>query len=266
MKYSKTAIAVAGALKAYLRPKLAQDAAIGDLGPLVKGLTAKNVTSEKARLLRAVETRFKGKLAQDADLADLAEVIDTFKEGEAIAGDDDMPADPDPADPDLANDDELMGKLRELISAKLSPELAGQVMKALGEPEGAADSPPEFEGKPKDPEMVSKPAMDSAIQKATAEAEQKVIQRMQAVRIAEQEVRPLVGDVVAMDSAEDVYKFALDAAGVDLKDVPPAAYRSLVKMQLQHAAVQKTPRVAMDAKAEKGFADAYPHAANVQVL
>jgi hypothetical protein len=37
-------------------------------------------------------------------------------------------------------------------------------------------------------------------------------------------------------------------------------------MQLQHAAAQKTPRVAMDAKAEKSFAETYPHAANLQVL
>jgi hypothetical protein len=264
MKYSKTAIAVAGALRAYLRPKLAQDAAIGDLGALVKGLNAKNVVSEKPRLIRAVEARFQGKLAQDADLADLAEMIDTFKEGEAIAGDDDMPADPaNAADPDLAADDDEA--LRARIAAALGDDEAARIMDALCKPAGATDSPPEFPGKPKEPEMVSKPAMDEALNKNTQETEARVMKRMQDLRAAEKEVQPLVGEVAAMDSAEDVYKFALDAAGVDLTDVPSSAYRSLVKMQLAHAAAPKTPRVAMDAKAEQGFAERYPNAATLKV-
>jgi hypothetical protein len=113
--------------------------------------------------------------------------------------------------------------------------------------------------------MVSKPAMDAALQKATKEAEDRAIKRMRDLRTAEIEVQPLVGNVAAMDSAEDVYKFALDSAGVDLTDVPAAAYRSLVKMQLQHAAAQKTPRVAMDAKADQGFAERYPDAQKLKV-
>ncbi|KAG1254583.1 hypothetical protein G6F65_016982 [Rhizopus arrhizus] len=114
MKFSKTAIAGAAGLRVYLRPKLAQDAALGDLGPLVKGLPAKNFASERPRLVRAVEGRFKGKLAQDADLADLVEVIDAFSD----------PADPvgagdadDAEDPAVAKDDELMGKMREILGA-----------------------------------------------------------------------------------------------------------------------------------------------------
>lgn len=267
MKYSKKAIAVAGALRAYLRPLLAQDAAMPDLRPLVQGMKAATFEKDKARIVAGLQKATKGKLAQDADLEDLASVIDTFKENDDLTGDDDLIVDPaNPADPDLATDDELMGKLREIIAAKLSPEMAAEVMKAIGEPTVAADEPPEFPGKPEKPDMVSKPAMDAAMKKAVKEAEEGAVKRMRDMRTAEQEVRSLVGDVAAMDSAEDVYKFALDSVGVDLTGVPPVAYRSLVKMQAQHAATPKTPRVAMDSAATKAFDDRYPNASKVKVL
>lgn len=265
MKYSNTAIAVAAALRVYLRPKLAQDAALGDLGPLVKGLTAKNFASERPRLVRAVEGRVKGKLAQDADLSDLAEVIDTFSTpgDPLVAGDED-----DAEEPPVAQDDELMGKMREILGAKLGHEEAERVMKALGEPTssapGASDEPPPFEGKPDEP--VSKPAMDAALAKATKEGENAAVARMTAIRTAEQECRPIIGDIIAQDSAEAVYKMALDAKGIDLTDTPPSAYRALVKLALTQDQTPKTPRLAQDSAAHKGFSDRYPTASHVKVL
>lgn len=255
MKHSKTAIAVAAALRTYLRPKLAQDAKLGDLAPIVRGITAKNLESEKPRLINAIKGRTQGKLAQDADLADLAEVIDAFKDDPdtTIAGDDDVAQEP------IAADDDLMNKLREMIAAKLGDEEANRIMTALNEPV-AQDAPPDFNGKPKEPETVSKQAMDAALKKAATEAESAAVKRMQAVNVAEKEVRPLVGDVVAMDSAEAVYKFALDAKGVDTKDVHPSAYRSMVKLLIDQAGAPKAAHVAMDSAAEKQYADMFPNA------
>lgn len=261
MKFSKTAIAVAAGLRVYLRPKLAQDAALGDLGPLVKGLTAKNFASERPRLVRAVEGRFKGKLAQDADLSDLVEVIDAFSDpaDPIVAGDEE-----DPETPPVAEDDDLMAKMRDMISAKLGAEEAERIMQAIGEPSGAEDSPPPFAGKPDEP--VSKPAMDAALAKATKEGENAAVARMAAIRTAEQECRPIIGDIIAQDSAEAVYKMALDAKGIDLTDTPPTAYRALVKLALTQDQTPKTPRVAMDSAAHKSFADRYPAASHVKVL
>lgn len=261
MKYSKTAVAVAAGLRVYLRPKLAQDAALGDLGPLVKGLTAKNFASERPRLVRAVEGRFKGKLAQDADLSDLVEVIDAFSDpaDPIVAGDEE-----DPETPPVAEDDDLMAKMRDMISAKLGAEEAERIMQAIGEPSGAEDSPPPFAGKPDEP--VSKPAMDAALAKATKEGENAAVARMTAIRTAEQECRPIIGDIIAQDSAEAVYKMALDARGIDLTDTPPSAYRALVKLALTQDQTPKTPRVAMDSAAHKSFADRYPAASHVKVL
>lgn len=261
MKYSKTAVAVAAGLRVYLRPKLAQDAALGDLGPLVKGLTAKNFASERPRLVRAVEGRFKGKLAQDADLSDLVEVIDAFSDpaDPIVAGDEE-----DPETPPVAEDDDLMAKMRDMISAKLGAEEAERIMQAIGEPSGAEDSPPPFAGKPDEP--VSKPAMDAALAKATKEGENAAVARMTAIRTAEQECRPIIGDIIAQDSAEAVYKMALDAKGIDTEGVPPSAYSHLVRLALTQDQTPKTPRVAMDSAAHKSFADRYPAASHVKVL
>jgi hypothetical protein len=75
--------------------------------------------------------------------------------------------------------------------------------------------------------------MDAAIKAATklavAEATKGMHSQLAALRAAERAVRPWVGDiVVAMDSADAVYKFALEKNGVDLKGVHPSAYPTIL--------------------------------------
>lgn len=224
MKQSKTAIAVAGALGAYISPKLAQDAAVGNLSVLVKGVTQKNLKSETPRIVRAIENRYKGKLAQDADLSDLADIIEVFSDKDSPIGEDE-----DPDEDDTKEDVE----------------------------EIAEDEPSDTKETPEPP--VTKQAMDAALSKAQKAGEEAAIARMTAIRTAEQECRPILGEIVAQDSAEAVYKMALDAKSIDLTDTPPSAYRSLVKMVLAQDQVPQTPRVAMDSAAQKSFRDRFPH-------
>ncbi|MGE8567502.1 MAG: DUF2213 domain-containing protein [Achromobacter sp.] len=260
MKQSKTAIAVAGALGAYIRPKLAQDSALGDLTTFLKGVSRKNLKSEQPRIVRAMQNHFKGKLAQDANLEDLKEVIEVFTDPamSPIGEDEDDDVTEPKAEP-VAQDDELMGKMREMLGEKLGPEEAARVMAALGEPPAAAasDEPPPTAGTPAAP--VTKQAMDSALAKAQKAGEQAAVARMTAIRTAEKECRPILGEIVAQDSAESVYKMALDAKGIDLTDTPPSAYRSLVKMALAQDQAPQTPRIAMDSAAQKSFRDRFPH-------
>ncbi|KAG1171131.1 hypothetical protein G6F35_017120 [Rhizopus arrhizus] len=108
--------------------------------------------------------------------------------------------------------------------------------------------------------------MDAALAKATKEGENAAVARMTAIRTAEQECRPIIGDIIAQDSAESVYKMALDAKGIDLTDTPPSAYRALVKLALTQEQTPKTPRLAQDSAAHKGFSDRYPTASHVKVL
>lgn len=258
MKLSKTAAVVAGALGAHIRPRLAQDAALGDLTPFLKGVSRKSLKSELPRIVRAMQNHFKGKLAQDADLEDLKEVIEVFTDpAVAPIGEDEDDDTPEPKP--VALDDELMGKMREMLGEKLGPEEAARVMAALGEPPAAAasDEPPPTPGTPAEP--VTKQAMDHALAKAQKAGEQAAVARMTAIRTAEQECRPILGEIVAQDSAEAVYKMALDAKGIDLTDTPPSAYRAMVKMALAQDQAPQTPRVAMDSAAQKSFRDRFPH-------
>ncbi|KXJ63073.1 hypothetical protein AXY46_03380 [Achromobacter xylosoxidans] len=260
MKLSKTAAVVAGALGAHIRPRLAQDAALGDLTPFLKGVSRKSLKSEVPRIVRAMQNHFKGKLAQDADLEGLKEVIEVFTDP-AVApigeDEDDLAAEPK----DVALDDDLLGKLRESLGEILAHEDMEKVMKALGaapsaEP-AANDEPAATAGTP--PTPVTKQAMDQALAKAQKAGEQAAVARMTAIRTAEQECRPILGEIVAQDSAEAVYKMALDAKGIDLTDVPPAAYRAMVKMAQAQDQAPQTPRVAMDSAAQKSFRDRFPH-------
>ncbi|MFY1884144.1 DUF2213 domain-containing protein [Achromobacter xylosoxidans] len=254
MKLTKTAAVVAGALGAHIRPRLAQDAALGDLTPFLKGVSRKSLKSELPRIVRAMQNHFKGKLAQDADLEDLKAVIEVFTDpAVAPIGEDEDDDTPEP----VAQDDELMGKIREMLGEKLGPEEAARVMAALGEPAAAKDEPTPTPGTP--PAPVTKQAMDQALAKAQKDGEQAAVKRWTEIRTAEQECRPILGEIVAQDSAEAVYKMALDAKGIDLTDTPPSAYRALVKMALAQDQAPQTPRVAMDSAAQKSFRDRFPH-------
>jgi hypothetical protein len=113
----------------------------------------------------------------------------------------------------------------------------------------------------KEDKKADKAAMDSAIRSAVSAAETATVKRMNAIRQAEREVQPLIGEVVAQDSAEAVYKLALDHAGVDLAGVPAAAFGAMVRMLSKPA--EKSPRVAMDAASTTDFAAMFPTAGKV---
>ncbi len=80
-------------------------------------------------------------------------------------------------------------------------------------------------------EAKDKQAMDTAIRVACESTEKRTIKRMRDLAEAEQFIRPYVGDAVIMaqDSAEDVYRLALDELGVSTKGVHPSAYRTILE-------------------------------------
>ena len=84
---------------------------------------------------------------------------------------------------------------------------------------------------------------------------------MNAIRAAEKEVAPLIGEVVAQDSAEAVYKIALDSAKVSTEGVHPSAYRAMVGLLVSQAEASNKPRVAMDsASVVSDFSKRFPEA------
>lgn len=171
-----------------------------------------------------------GKLAQDADLADLDKVLD------ALVGKEDDLAE-DESDDELYEDDpDNPGKRRKKVVA------------------AADDEPGKVVDEPKKPE-VTKGAMDAAIASAVTAATVKVKADMEALHTARKEVSPMVGEV-ALDSAEAVYKFALDHAGIDVEGVHPSAYRAMIRMAGEQKA--NPAIIGMDAAAAKQVAEQFP--------
>jgi hypothetical protein len=78
------------------------------------------------------------------------------------------------------------------------------------------------------------------------------------------DVRPIVGDVIAQDSAEAIYDLALDEMKIEHKDVTGlAAKRAIFKAATANRAAQPAAVVAMDSAA---FDKRFPNAARIQVM
>ncbi|HEY0120641.1 MAG TPA: DUF2213 domain-containing protein [Rhizobium sp.] len=122
----------------------------------------------------------------------------------------------------------------------------------------------EDEKKGEDEESVTKEDVKSAMDEAIAGERQ----RQHAIRDAERFVRPWVGDLtIAFDSAEDVYKTALEMRGKTTKGIHPSAYRSILEMVPKPGSEHRNsnPRVAMDSASTKGFSDMYPDAMRIGI-
>ncbi|PIT58356.1 DUF2213 domain-containing protein [Snodgrassella alvi] len=105
------------------------------------------------------------------------------------------------------------------------------------EDEDSTDEEKKAEDEEPDSGEKDKPAMDADSIEAAAVA------RINALWQAREDVKPLVG-VVAMDSAEAVYKYALQQKGVNTKGVHPSAYKSMVDLINKQS---KPAAMAMDA-------------------
>lgn len=252
------------ALTAHLKPKLAQDSVANlgkDLSALMGAVRAASFKKDKPQLAAAVKAKFQGKLAQDADLDDVIDLLDSL-DGDVI----DLSKDDDDIEPAISLDSPLAEQIRQLVGDKLDDagKQALEAILAKIEPDTALDEGGDGNGDPAvppkpQPAVVDRTAMDAAIRTAKADT----VKQMNAIREAEKAVRPFVGDLtVALDSAEEVYKLALDAAQVDLTDVPPSAYAALVRMLPKpgEAPVPPKTRIAQDAADSKAFSERFKHA------
>lgn len=112
-------------------------------------------------------------------------------------------------------------------------------------------------------EKVSKTAMDSAIRLAADSATKKAAQNYRALREAELAVRPLIGDVVAMDSAEEVYRTALEQHGIDVKGIHHSAFPAMVQMAISQKQNSR-PVIAQDSASISDFEKDFPTAGKLK--
>lgn len=212
MKMTKLGKALALSLQG-LSPKIAQDSAL----PALVG-EAKKETFKKAAVL-------KGLLAMDSEIdAEKAdEIID------AVIGVEESPEAVE-LDRELGQDEpDLMG----FLAGKLSPEDL-EAVKGMMTPA-------------KDEDYGMKP--EAVEEKVTAAMDSMRVEFRQLEQ-AKVDVRAIVGDVIGMDSAEDVYRFALDQMGIANKDMPAAGLRTMFNaVKDRRSAPKNTPEMAQDAAA-----------------
>lgn len=291
-KLSPRGLVAKGALMTYLAPRLAQDAKV-DLTAVLAGVTAKNFTERSPTIVTALTAATKGKLAQDADLEDVAEML------EAVAriqeNDDDETrireetGTDTPGDPDTGGGEdgvELPPHAQEFLKTKMSDEDFVRFCEMLGtakEPDPDAETPEQKMEREKieaataadkvarDAEEKEKDmkAMDAKI--AAAVAGERANQR--AIQTAIETVRPFVGALpkaMACDSADEVYKEALTMLGVaDVAKIHPSAYPALLVAQRAKTGAGSNPRLAHDARPPAGlpsFNDMFPGTANIRSL
>ena len=286
-KLSPTAVYAMGNLVNYLTPRLAQDAKMPDLKTILLGTTAKNIADRAGKIGRDVRRAVRGRLAQDADVDDVEEVIDAIQEmapeiAEAASEpevDPDMVEDPDDTTKDSP---EAMAKALEFLKDKLSPEDLNAFTEMMGEQnvvdpaEGDEETEEERmarEAEDNDDGMPRAGAMDAkAVKRAVRLAVDSALtserERQAELREAERFVRPMVGDLrIACDSADEVYAHALEMRGIDkakVKNMHPSAYRPLLEA-MQAVPRQRAPEpvLAADAKPNGSFEERFPGAARI---
>lgn len=229
MKPTKLGLALKLALSA-ASPKIAQDSSLGALVGQAKAKTFKK--KEVVAALVAMDS--------EIDTGQLDAIID------AILG---VEENPEPEKPTvLAGDEEDDGagsKHAEIIDFLKSKgldaadlEAVGNMLTRMDKPEGADELPDDVMTK----EDVST-AMDSMRKDLT--------KQFRDLEQAKADVRPVVGDVIGMDSAQSVYRFALDQLKVDHKDLPDAALGKFYALAADRKPAQKSPFIANDAATVK---------------
>lgn len=212
-------------------PKIAQDSSLGALVG-----EAKKKTFKKTEVVAALVA-----MDSEIDTGSLDEIID------AILG---VQENPEPEKPTaLAGDEPADGGAAQLMAflqeKGLSPEdleaVSGMVSK-LSAPAAATDADPSTEGFMKEEDVNT--AMDSMSKSLTI----KLTKQFQELEQAKADVRPTVGDVIGMDSAPSVYRFALDQMKVDHKDLHDSALGKFYALAVGRP-VAKSPTIASDSAA-----------------
>lgn len=284
IKISQKAMMARGALAAFIQPLLAKDAKLPALTPLLLGLNSKNFAAKKPALVLALDKAIKPVLAKDASAAGLSTLLDSLEK--APVQDDADPMDDisldapeDPQDPGVVKVDkpDPMKAMMAFLQGKLSPEDMAQLEQLCGGASGAQDDPPPFKDKPEvggklvgdegEEDMIDKPAMDAAIEKARKDTLAEAAKTNREIREAERAVRPYVGEVTkAFDSAGDVYKSVLEALKVDITGVDAKSYPAMLKLVPVPGSKAKfdvNANLGMDAAASADFDKRFKNAARI---
>jgi len=202
------------------------DVVVGDSKLSEKPIMPKKLSTNAKRVVAALRGALLPVLAQDAQIGDLTAIVGSIKSLKPAKNQQAIVTAVQTAYGEKLAQDATLDHVAPLLEQLAQDEDPEEAPKK--DPVAAAEDDDDDE----DDDKKDKPvAMDAAINAAVANAEARTVARMQAIHQAERDVEPFVGRLaVAMDSAESVYKIALDAAKVDLTDVHPSAYKAMVRM------------------------------------
>lgn len=222
MQLTRKQVAVRATLAAYLKPRLTMDAAPADLTKLVGSY------KKPSTLAKAVVRQYGSKIAQDMDIEpeELAELMEAAEE---VVEPEEKPVD---SDDTIFDEDNVSESLKAMLEGKVPDEVLAKVLACLAEPTGDEDLTDEEKAakekakKKKEGEL----AMDANTIKLQARTEAQA--HFRNLNEAGRKVRDLVGelDVMAFDSAEDIYGHALKAKGVKIGQYDKSAYKGMVDM------------------------------------
>jgi hypothetical protein len=302
MKTTRIAALALRSVAAYTAPLLAFDAKITLPKDLFTPLTSKNFKEHTPKIVAGVKLAIDGKLRKgmafdDGGLTKLLAALEDTATGV------DEPADKDVVEKmdDLAAVEPI--KAEEAVVEKKPGAFDAEAVKTFcrekgmsedditalsgmfPQAAGADEFPPkkedddeakkkadEDEKKAKDAamkDMVTKPAMDEAIKKASADTEARVVARERGIRTAIADVKPWVGELapsLAFDSAEAVHRHVAKAMGIANADKLHAdALLPVIQAQPKPGArPANNEPLAMDASAVADFSKRYPDADRIR--
>lgn len=210
---SRTALMISGALQSHIRPLLAADAKV-DLAPVLMACDAAS-------------------LAKDGSAKKLADKVAAL------------------VTPHLAADKALDPNVLAAAIGAVTPLALDEDKIAEDEDEeddvkGEDEDPEAKESEDEDDDKDCVKGMDAAsVRKLIADAEQRGARRVAAMDQAKADVAPLVGEVVGLDSAEAIYRFALDSVGFE-KSATDKAPLCTLRAMVQREAERKAAPMAQD--------------------
>ena len=126
-----------GALVAYLGPRLAQDQTLPKFASILSDVDGRNFEEKIPLIERRLRTATRGRLAQDADIEDLTDLLSALhEEGAGEGEDDEQPEIVDDPWPE-AKDDGLVERLKEALAGQVPPEVMARIDEVVGEHENA---------------------------------------------------------------------------------------------------------------------------------
>jgi chemotaxis protein histidine kinase CheA len=294
MTISHKATLARGVLASFVRPRLASDQAMPDLKAVLLGTTAANWPTAKAVVAKRLVAATKGRLAKDASVEEVQALLNCL-DGEADNEPDSMDDEPDGMDEEAETEEEKAERMKRRTEAKdkaardaegeteeemrkrHAEELKSAKDKSAKDAEGeteeekkakdkaARDRAAKDKARDSEPKPITKEAMDSAL---AANADQ-IRREMRAEAHHYQEaleiVKPVLGLVLAQDSADGVFRVLFKHAGVDVLGVPPAAFKALAIQTVKASGTRtEAPRLAADAATVTLFAKKFPSAAAVR--